>query len=227
MRAFETAIRIGLALFIGGLIGWERESSHRPAGMRTHMLVAVGSATVMIIGDYSHGFYGGDATRLGAQVVSGIGFLGAGTIMKEGPTIKGLTTAASIWSVACMGLAAGAGFYDVAVIGCLSMIAILTVFEQIESKIGSGKRTRLSVCLLCRDASKTLMHVNRLMPSYGANLQDIIMDEISDEENDCVESFALSFKIYSRKSRSDIDYTEITAKICEIVGVSKVQIEEF
>lgn len=116
MRVLETAMRISLSLSIGGVIGWERESSHRPAGMRTHMLVAVGSATVMIIGDYSHKIYGGDATRLGAQVVSGIGFLGAGTIMKEGSTVKGLTTAASVWAVACMGIAAGAGFYDVAVI---------------------------------------------------------------------------------------------------------------
>lgn len=227
MRVLETAIRIILSLFIGGIIGWERESSHRPAGMRTHMLVAVGSAAVMIIGDYSHKLYGGDATRLGAQVVSGIGFLGAGTILKEGSTIKGLTTAASVWAVACIGIAAGAGFYDVAVIGCLSMIAILTVFEEIENKIGSGKRTRLKVYLLCKDASKTLMHINRLMPSYDASLRDIIMDEITDNENGYIENYSLNFKIYTRKARRDIDYTEITAKICEIVGVSKVEIEEF
>ena len=111
----DTILRILLSMFIGGLIGWERENTHRPAGLRTHMLVAVGSCVVMQLGAYNSTHIGAqfniDPSRLGAQVISGIGFLGAGTILKEGTTIKGLTTAASLWVVACLGLTIGAGAY--------------------------------------------------------------------------------------------------------------------
>lgn len=107
--------KILLAALVGGLIGFQRESSNRPAGLRTHMLVCVGSALVMVTSEYIFNNYSGqtnmDPTRLGAQVISGIGFLGAGTILRDGSTVKGLTTAAGLWAVSCIGIAIGSGFY--------------------------------------------------------------------------------------------------------------------
>ncbi|MEW6227795.1 MAG: MgtC/SapB family protein, partial [Bacillota bacterium] len=111
----EIIFRLVLAMMFGGFIGLERESHKRPAGFRTHILVCVGSALVMMISQYAFVNFARtteyDPGRIAAQVVSGIGFLGAGTILREGPTIKGLTTAASLWVVAGIGLAVGTGFY--------------------------------------------------------------------------------------------------------------------
>ena len=125
-------MRLVLSMILGGLIGYERELTNRPAGLRTHILVTVGSCLIMILSIY--GFMGlgpnggnGEPARLAAQVVSGIGFLGAGTIMRDGSNVSGLTTAASIWISGGIGLATGAGFY----LGALTttVIALLSLFS--------------------------------------------------------------------------------------------------
>ena len=110
----STGLRLLLALVCGGLLGLERGKKKRPAGFRTHMLVCVGSALAMITNQYMAEHYTGiDASRMASQVISGIGFLGAGTIMVTGlQKIRGLTTAAGLWVVACIGLAFGTGFYS-------------------------------------------------------------------------------------------------------------------
>lgn len=115
-------VRLMLSLVCGGLIGYDREKKGRPAGFRTHILVCLGSSLVMITSqfliDILH--YSTDPARLGAQVISGIGFLGAGTILiTQKQHVKGLTTAAGLWACACMGLAIGIGFYEGALLGCL------------------------------------------------------------------------------------------------------------
>ena len=113
----EEMLRVLLAFVLGGVIGYERESIHRPAGLRTHMLVAAGSAAFTIASIYAFVGEGTvrDPARLAAQIVTGIGFLGAGTIWRTPSTVRGLTTAASIWLVAACGLLAGAGMYLIAI----------------------------------------------------------------------------------------------------------------
>ena len=133
-------LRLLCALIVGIVIGTEREYTHRPAGMRTHMLVSLGACVVMIIGQLifvQYKAYGAtpDPARMAAQVITGVGFLGAGTILREGPTVKGLTTAASLWSTACLGLAAGAGYYAVAIAGMIFIFATLTIFEVLQKKL--------------------------------------------------------------------------------------------
>jgi len=120
----ESLLRLALAAVLGGLIGAERELRERQAGLRTHLLVAVGSALFTIVGAYGfHDFLASgesvvraDPTRIAAQIVTGIGFLGAGAIIRQGFSGRGLTTAATLWVVAAVGLAAGAGYYSAAVI---------------------------------------------------------------------------------------------------------------
>ena len=114
LNIWQICARLLCALVIGMVIGMEREYTHRPAGMRTHILVALGSCAVMITGQLIFGQYSAlgsnpDPARLSAQVITGVGCLGAGTIMREGASVKGLTTAASLWAVACLGIAAGGG----------------------------------------------------------------------------------------------------------------------
>ena len=122
-------LRILSALLVGGIIGLERGTKNRPAGLRTYMLVCVGSCLIMLTNQYIYQFTGaGDPMRLGAQVVSGIGFLGAGTIMvTKRNQIRGLTTAAGLWASAGVGLALGIGFYEAAITSTVSIYCILTI----------------------------------------------------------------------------------------------------
>lgn len=142
-------IRLVLACVLGGIIGFEREHVHRPAGLRTHILVCVGSALVMVTSEYIYYHFSSkvnvDPARLGAQVISGIGFLGAGTIIKEGVSVKGLTTAASLWAVSCVGIAIGIGFYSGAVIATAIIFIILVVIKKTQNKIVSQKNVRLFI----------------------------------------------------------------------------------
>lgn len=127
-------IKIALALLLGGILGYERGMKNRPAGFRTYMLVCLGATIVMMTNQYIFRFYnGGDIVRMGAQVISGIGFLGAGTIMVTGrQQIKGITTAAGMWTAACCGLAIGIGFYEGAVLGGITIFFVMSGFNKLE-----------------------------------------------------------------------------------------------
>lgn len=130
----EIAVRIILSIIIGGIVGIERGSRNRPAGLRTHMLVSLGATVVMITNQYVEQLFNtGDPLRLGAQVISGIGFLGAGSILvTRRNQIKGLTTAAGLWAAACIGLAIGIGFYELAIPGGITIFLILTVLQKLD-----------------------------------------------------------------------------------------------
>ncbi|MGM0549280.1 MAG: MgtC/SapB family protein, partial [Bacillota bacterium] len=137
-------INLILALFLSGLIGFEREQHDRPAGLRTHVLVGTGATIIMMISLAMHEInVENDAGRIAAQVVSGVGFLGAGTIIKEGFSVKGLTTAASLWATAAIGLAIGGNYYFLAVLTTLFVIVSLYLLNSIEFNKNSKKYRRL------------------------------------------------------------------------------------
>lgn len=142
------ALRIVLAVIIGGLLGLERGLKKRAAGLRTYMLVCTGACLVMLTNQYVCQVFGtGDPTRMAAQVVSGIGFLGAGTIIvTRHSQIKGLTTAAGLWTSAGVGLALGVGFYEAAVMGGLAAFVIMTLMQRMDNRMHSTTK-RLDVCL--------------------------------------------------------------------------------
>ncbi len=137
----DASVKLGITTLLSGFIGYEREHSHRPAGFRTHILVAVGSALVMLTSVYIFEIQGmsGDVTRMSAQVLSGIGFLGAGTILREGFSVKGLTTAASLWAVACVGIAVGSGFYAGALVATIVIYLTLNSLKRFIVRGSAGK----------------------------------------------------------------------------------------
>ncbi|MCL2588585.1 MAG: MgtC/SapB family protein [Oscillospiraceae bacterium] len=143
LNPVSTFFRLALAVLLGGIIGFERGIKGRAAGMRTYMLVALGSALVMITNEYLYGlFLAVDPARMGAQVISGIGFLGAGTIIiTRDRQVRGLTTAAGLWASACMGLAIGVGFYVGALIGMLFILFITMGMHRIDTTLLSKSRT--------------------------------------------------------------------------------------
>ncbi len=142
VNVISITIRILMAMFMGGILGFERERKNRPAGFRTYMLVCIGAALVMITNQYVYENFdasSSDPVRLGAQVISGIGFLGAGTIIvTKRNQIKGLTTAAGLWASACLGLTIGIGFYSGAIIGGLGIFIAMIALHKVDLKIRKG-----------------------------------------------------------------------------------------
>ncbi|MEZ5103162.1 MAG: MgtC/SapB family protein [Draconibacterium sp.] len=139
-------IRILVSFAIGAIVGIERETHNQPAGLRTHILISIGSTIAMLVSIYIPQtftqFQNGDPGRIAAQVVSGIGFLGAGAILKFGGNVKGLTTAASIWAMAALGLAVGAGMYLIGFIGLSVILFALVVMDIFEKKIFKERTPR-------------------------------------------------------------------------------------
>ena len=149
-------LRLLCAMAVGMIIGTEREYTNRPAGLRTHILVALGACVVTITGQMIYIQYHAlgsspDPARLSAQVITGVGFLGAGTIMKEGVSVKGLTTAASVWAVACLGIACGYGYYALALAGMVFTLITLTIFESLQRKLINNHSAEDLYTLRCGD----------------------------------------------------------------------------
>ena len=130
----EIFLRLAAALVAGGIIGYERERDSQPAGLRTHMILALGAALVMILSVNIGIKFGSDPSRLAAQVVSGVGFLGAGAILRFGFNVKGLTTASTLWTTAMVGMAIGYGYYLVSLFAVVITIIVLTLVERFEKK---------------------------------------------------------------------------------------------
>ncbi|THF79124.1 MgtC/SapB family protein [Cohnella fermenti] len=142
----DLVLRMALSAVLGGVIGMEREWNNHAAGFRTHILVCLGSTTIMLLSSYGFSSFVSevnvriDPARLAAQVISGIGFLGAGAIMRNGNMVKGLTTAASVWTVAAIGLCAGAGFYEGALVCTLMVLISLYVLNKWEKALLRHRR---------------------------------------------------------------------------------------
>ena len=136
------AIRVAVAVILGGIIGLERGLKNRPAGLRTYMLVCVGACLIMVTNQYTYQIFGtGDPVRMGAQVVSGIGFLGAGTIVvTKRNQIKGLTTAAGLWAAAAVGLSIGIGLYEAAIIGGGVIFVVLSLIHSWDNKMHQNSK---------------------------------------------------------------------------------------
>ncbi|MFA5523358.1 MAG: MgtC/SapB family protein [Tissierellales bacterium] len=190
----DVAIRLIISVVLSGIIGIERESIKRPAGLRTHILVCVGSTLVMLTSIYIFDSFNGMTSlqpdRLGAQVISGIGFLGAGTIIRQGDTVRGLTTAASLWAVACIGIAVGAGFYIGAIISVLLVLVTLLSFTKLEKRI-KARRNYLNLKITSINKPGQLGKICKIIGDLGGHILNI---EIVPED-DQIEIVNLIIKI--------------------------------
>lgn len=176
---YEILIRLGAAIIFGAVFGLEREMHGRPAGLRTHILVCLGSALVMLVSMYGFGL-DSDPARLAAQVISGIGFLGAGAIMRERGNIKGITTAATLWISAMVGLSIGNGAYVAAGITTALALFVLVVLRHFEKVIGrrsykmvivvDGTEPRLKQLVeICDSHNITISNVEAKIIEYGSS----------------------------------------------------------
>lgn len=182
----EIIFRLILSAFLGGLVGMEREANNRPAGLRTHVLVALGSALIMMISiDGFHGMgeagNGGEPARLAAQVVSGIGFLGAGTILRTGNSIRGLTTAASLWVCGGIGLAIGNGYYVGGFITAVIVLFVLMRLGQVERSILKDNYKVFIVSAIERPG--LIGEIGTVLAEYSMDIRNIKIER-HDEESE-------------------------------------------
>lgn len=210
------ALRIFAAVIIGGILGLERGMKNRPAGLRTYMLVCVGACVVMLTNQYIYQVFGsGDPVRMGAQVVSGIGFLGAGTIIvTRRNQIKGLTTAAGLWSAAGVGLALGVGFYEAALAGTFAVFFVMTLLQRMDNKLHRRSR-RLEAYIELSGIS--LGDFLRTMREADIEVSDV-QRESGEEETDGVRAYVATLKGQKRQN-----HAQLMAKVLEVPGVDFVE----
>jgi len=203
LTATQIVIRLLLSIVLSGLIGMERESIKRPAGFRTHILVCVGSTLVMLTSIHIFNSYINltslQPDRLGAQVISGIGFLGAGTILKEGNTVKGLTTAAGLWAVACIGIAVGAGFYIGAVLTTFFVLITLILFASVDKHI-KNKRNYINIKIVSSNKPGQLGKIGQIMGQMGVSIVNIELDS----DNDDIVLMNMSVKIPNQSVKLEL-----------------------
>ncbi len=197
------AVRILAAVIIGGVLGLERGMKNRAAGLRTYMLVCVGSCLIMLTNQYIYQTFGaGDPVRLGAQVVSGIGFLGAGTIIvTRRNQIKGLTTAAGLWSAAGVGLALGIGFYEAAVLGGFMIFVVMTLMQRMDDKM----RRQAKTFELYVELSKTISLGDflREVRTQDMEVSDVFRERDSETEPN-VRAYIAVLKTKHRKKHDEV-----------------------
>jgi putative Mg2+ transporter-C (MgtC) family protein len=194
---FDLIVRLLLAGVLGGFIGYERERHNRPAGLRTHILVCLGSTLVMIVS--VAGFGGGtgangDQARIAAQVVSGIGFLGAGTIMRQGSAVRGLTTAASLWVVAAIGLATGIGLYAAAIATTTLVLLSLYLLSGVEEYLARG-RCKKSLWIRAVDQPGLLGRVATVLGDHGVSIINVTLSEANFMETYKAETIVIEFLV--------------------------------
>jgi len=213
---YDMVLRLLFAALLSGLIGYEREIHGRLAGFRTHILVGVGSTLIMLTSMYIFDLYKGHATpdpgRIAAQVVSGIGFLGAGTIIRFKASVRGLTTAASLWTVAGLGLAAGAGLFIPATATTLIVLAALFFLNRIEKEM-IRKDWYKSLEIETKTGASQLQAIRGILSDYEAEIKDFDVRKSSSSED-------LILKINVKLLTSECD-SEIIAKIRALDGVKK------
>lgn len=213
---WEMAMRLVLSCILGGCIGYERESHHKAAGLRTHILVSVGSCLIMVLSIkiYSsvEGLTNADPARLAAQVVSGIGFLGAGSIIKDGPTVKGLTTAASLWVVAGVGLAVGSGYYMGALMTTGLIFLTLAILSRVEDK---DYQSLAYLFVTTADTPGKIGEIGAVLGNYDIKIRDIKMEEKMD-------ALGIIFRVSLPDSAN---VNEVTTSILSIHGVTSVKLD--
>ena len=206
-------VRLVLAVLLGGIIGLERGRTGRPAGFRTHILVCLGSTLAIMTNQYIYQIYQvSDPTRMAAQVISGIGFLGAGTIIVTGRhQVKGLTTAAGLWATACMGLAIGIGFYKAAIFSCVLITFVTVVLHKFDNFILSKARV-LDVYIEFNESS-SITTVLETIRSYMISIDSLEIIKPMYGNGSRVAAI-LTLRLKKKRTRFDV-----IALICEIEGV--------
>ena len=207
---FQTLFKLVLITILAGIIGYERESWKKPAGFRTYILVAISSVLVMECGNRLYSDIGADPTRIPAQLLSGIGFLGAGTILRDGFNVKGLTTAAALLAVTCVGLIVGAGYYLSAILATFVIYCVLSYSHVLSDKLERFNFLDLEIIV---DNPKTI--IDEVKNILTGNEVEIVKMKVYDEKG-------VSYIKLEGKYREKIEINYIMSRIMSLEPVKEV-----
>lgn len=211
IQEIQTLFQLILIVFLSGFIGFERESWNKPAGFRTHVLVGISAVLVMVCGQYLYNETGADPTRIPAQLLSGIGFLGAGTILRDGFNVKGLTTAAGLLAVTCVGLAVGAGYYIGAIIATAVVYAVLSYAHVLSNKLEHYNFLDFEVTV--KNPKEIVAQVREVLGIYDLEIVEISVSD-EDRKSDILRIVA--------KYKEKLDVNKLITSILEIDKVTGV-----
>ena len=224
----EMLLRLVLAVLLSGIIGMEREALNKSAGFRTHILVGIGACLMMIIslsmpfirmpGDFGATGSSSDPARIAAQVVSGIGFLGAGAIMSSSGKVRGLTTAASLWAVAGIGLCVGAGLYVTAIGASVLTFARLSLFARVENRIQKNRIIRMEIYMV--DEPCAVGKVFEVFNDLDIQVKDTALVEDNKIGHDVIKLdllLKIPYNIEAEKIKTDLE------KITEVYDIVYTQ----
>lgn len=222
---WELFLRLLLACILGGIIGYERQSRRKSAGLRTNVLVCLGSCLIMVMSVAMYqdveGKTNADPARLAAQVVSGIGFLGAGAIMKEGLSVTGLTTAACLWVVAGVGLAVGAGFYTGALISTALVFVTLGSLSRLDDWVDHEKNLSLNIHTVDRPGQ--LMRISRCLEDLQLRVRGVKVKADEDEVDETGErGMYIDLEVFNKQSIKSIIIVDAVRQIEGVIRVDVV-----
>ncbi len=224
----DSIIRLFVALILGALIGYERQAQSKAAGLRTHTLVCVGACLCMIISIhiamdafFMYGYRNSDPERIAAQVISGVGFLGAGTIManQKAHNVQGLTTAAGLWAVAALGLVVGAGYLVEAITGTIMILVVLTVFVQFEKMLSRRHRKKYVLHIFMKNTVGQSRRLSSFLQEHNLRVENFHV--VSEEEDSIVELHVL---IWSNRC---LEPSEIIGQLLALKGITRAGCELF
>ncbi|HEX7056728.1 MAG TPA: MgtC/SapB family protein [Bacilli bacterium] len=225
--ALHMAIRLFLAMVLGGLVGWEREQSNRAAGFRTHILVCIGSALLMLLSIYGFSDFAEeinvriDPARMAAQVITGIGFLGAGVIIYNGLSITGLTTAASLWVVAAIGLSIGAGFYFAASLCTALVLFNLMVLNKVEKRLFRAKKLHV-IKIKTEDKPGNLGEITEVLKMHNTEIRRLTTEHIPNEGSSAP-IFQIAFTV---RLPAELPLVELIEKLRKMPGVLELNVDQ-
>lgn len=224
IEEWQILLRLLSATVLGGLVGLERERSQRAAGLRTHMMVCLGSCLMMLLSIYGFAAFVEeinvrvDPARLAAAVITGVGFLGAGTILQTGRSVTGLTTAASVWVTAAIGLGVGAGFYFAASVTTLFVLFVLWVLNKVERR-WFHRRVERVVILKAEDRPRLMQRIQETLEQRGVRLRKVRLQDAP--ESDSADSQRLTIRLHLQlKELTEADLLEEFRRIEGIHAVS-------
>ena len=216
---FQSILKITLGFVLAGIIGLERSSWNKPAGFRTHSLVGMSAVLIMLCGEYMSKEYNIDPSRIPAQLLSGIGFIGAGTILRDGFNVKGLTTAAGLLAVTCIGLSIGAGFYLGGIFTTLVAFVVLSYSYKISDKLDHFNVLELQVNI-SKNTNETLKQIESIFSNFNVDIK-----HIKRPKKDEIESDSELLTIVGQYSKRGFKKNELLSSISSLENVTEIMEE--
>lgn len=216
---FQSLLRITLGFVLAGVIGLERSSWNKPAGFRTHSLVGVSAVLIMLCGEYMSSEYDIDPSRIPAQLLSGIGFIGAGTILRDGFNVKGLTTAAGLLAVTCIGLSIGAGFYLGGIFATLIVYLVLSYSYKISDRLDHFNILELQINI-SKNSNEVLAQIENIFNDFNVDIK-----HIKRPKKDEIESNSEIINIVGQYAKKGFKKNELLKSISTLENVNEIMEE--